>query len=186
MCIRDSPGTPQSCEYNEFNKASGAPGNLNDPMFSNIDELTKICKALYDNQNSRKVKIIFGNFDHIKYNSSAAGTHVELYCKAHPYFTEPNKACRYMGKQPCELKIYYMTNNSYSVSRTDDISIIVSNNQIYSQSTLKCNNVIPTKEGPGTTNTSLTIYQLQRNTSVTFEAFSTNKYVNGYYVTAHT
>lgn len=159
-----------------------------DPLFNNTKELTDISNALYDNQNSRKIKIIFSDFGIFKYNNHNNNTvacYVELYFKGYPYYTEPNKACRYMGKAPCELKIYYMTKSGRVQSAQDYMKILVANNEIYEQSTRRCTDVIQYNGDSESINHKVTQIKISQNETVTFEAFANDKYVNGYYVTSN-
>lgn len=155
-----------------------------DPLFSSTKELTDISNALYDNQNSKKIKIIFGDFGKFKYNNTAA-CYVELYFKGYPYYTEPNKACRYMGKAPCELKIYYMTKTGRTYGAQDYMKILVANNEIYEQSTRRCTDVIQYNGTSERINLQVTQINISQNETVTFEAFANDKYVNGFYVTSN-
>lgn len=156
-----------------------------DPLFSNTQELTDISNALYDNQNSRKIKVIFGDFGKFKYNNTVAACYVELYFKGYPYYTAPNKACRYMGKAPCELKIYYMTKSGRAQSAQDYIKILVANNEIYEQSTRRCTDVIQYNGDSESRNRQVTQINISQNETVIFEAFANDKYVNGFYVTSN-
>ena len=174
-------------EEHVFSHSTVGPGHK-DPLFNNTKELTDISNALYDNQNSRKIKIIFSDFGIFKYNNhnNAVACYVELYFKGYPYYTEPNKACRYMGKSPCELKIYYMTKSGLVQSAQDYMKILVANNEIYEQSTRRCTDVIQYNGDSESINLKVTQIKINQNETVTFEAFANDKYVNGYYVTSNT
>ena len=171
-------------EEHNFEHSTASHGHR-DPLFSNTKELTDISNALYDNQNSRKIKVIFSEFGKFKYNNTVAACYVELYFKGYPYYTEPNKACRYMGKAPCELKIYYMTKSGRAYSAQDSMKILVANNQIYEQSTRRCTDVIQYNGDSESRNRQVTQIKISQNETVTFEAFANDKYVNGFYVTSN-
>ena len=175
-------------EEHVFSHSTVGPGHK-DPLFNNTKELTDISNALYDNQNSRKIKIIFSDFGIFKYNNhnnnNTVACYVELYFKGYPYYTEPNKACRYMGKAPCELKIYYMTKSGRVQSAQDYMKILVANNEIYEQSTRRCTDVIQYNGDSESINHKVTQIKISQNETVTFEAFANDKYVNGFYVTSN-
>lgn len=143
------------------------------------DDLKKINELFFGKQHSNRIKIIFKEIpSQIKY-SNIDNTLVEIFLKLYPFYTRPKTATRYMGKSPCELKIYYPGTGSLPYSQTPLIKIYYDLNNLYDRTTLKCTNESIIKHS-GTPNLHQTSITASINSIYNFESFATNKFVRGW------
>ena len=167
-------------EVRYFNTWSGNPQAPDaDKMYTNIKEIEDISNALYNNQNSKHVKIIFTPFNKLDHSHSASNLSVELYLKAYPYFSKAGNACRYMGKDVCSVEFF--TGGSVGNRTTvpdNSITIYASNYNLFDDN-LRCTSVVEVRSTAGGWDQYLTTATLYKNSHLTLNSISTNKFVNG-------
>lgn len=169
--------------FRGWSGATGAPPP--DNLYSNIKDIEDISNALYNNQNSKNVKIIFTPFSKISHDHTATRLEVELYLKAYPYYSKAGNACRYMGKDICNLEIYTMSSGGFTVVPDGQITILASNTHLFDSSTIRCIDYIETREStPPYNDKHLTKVYLYKNSHCSLNAISTNKFVNGYTISS--
>ena len=94
------------------------------------DKLKEVNDAFFKNQNSQNIVIIFSPYSKAVNENPSWTADFELYLKIYPYYTEKNKACRYMGKKPVSLKIFYT--GVSSPSRPPYLEILYDKTNLYS------------------------------------------------------
>lgn len=101
------------------------------------DKLKAINDAFFKNQNSQNIVIIFSEYSRAVNENLSWTADFELYLKIYPYYTEQNKACRYMGKKPVSLKIF--RTGTSTQSRQSYLKILYDKTTLYTSS-LICTN----------------------------------------------
>ena len=102
------------------------------------DKLKAINDAFFKNQNSQNIVIIFSPYNRVVNEKPEWSADFELYLKIYPYYTEQNKACRYMGKKPVSLKIF--RTGTSRLSRPSYLKILYDKTTLYTSS-LICTNM---------------------------------------------
>ena len=125
-------------DYNNKIPYPGGPGAhyefmvQRDTNLVGPDKLKAINDAFFKNQNSQNIVIIFSEYSRAVNENLSWIADFELYLKIYPYYTEQNKACRYMGKKPVSLKIF--RTGISRLSRPSYLKILYDKTTLYTSS----------------------------------------------------
>ena len=149
--------------------------NYNQDWFTEA-EITEVNKAFFDNQNSKKITIVFETFNKIKYNLQSSYSNVFMALKLYPYYTAASKANRYMGKSANSIEIFYYTaGGGGQRSQLSRIHIRRDLNFLYNSSSLICTGNMP--ELSQGMNAGIEEDEILVNEAISYKCFSTNKQI---------
>jgi len=149
--------------------------NYNQKWFTEA-QITEVNKAFFDNQNSKKITIVFETFNKIKYNLQSNYSNVYMALKLYPYYTAASKANRYMGKSANSIEIFYYTaTGGGQRGQLSKIHIRRDLNFLYNSSSLICTGNMP--ELSQGMNAGIEEDAILVNEAISYKCFSTNKQI---------
>lgn len=147
------------------------------------NDLKEVNEAFFDQQNSQIINLIFAEeIGNINPTSSNYFAGIHLFLKLYPFYTAPNKAARFMGKNPCQLNIFMSGNSTAKKNTTSDLYISFDLKNIVSLSNMMITSksIQWLQSGHDSPEASFDFRKIESNLTYKFTSISTNKYIRSW------